>query len=144
MLSVEKGEVTPKGAGKVADEDDELRIYIVIRRDVGDEMSKAKFGIQCAHAALTTFYLCQKRDRERADRYMRVAQTKIVLEVPDEASLRELHEKARKAGYDAALITDAGRTEFAGPTTTGIAIGPVWWKKEARKLIGSLPRYKDE
>lgn len=142
MLNTTTGEVTPLDADRVEADDDELRIYVVIRRDIGEQISKAKFGVQCAHAALTTWALCVKRDPDRAWTYMEVAQAKIVLQVDGEAELRELHEKARIAGYDAALITDAGRTEFDQPTTTAVAIGPIWFKREGT-LVKRLRLYKE-
>lgn len=50
---------------------------------------------------------------------------KIVLGCESEEDLREAHRLAVKAGIPAALIEDAGMTEFAGvPTLTTCAIGP--------------------
>jgi PTH2 family peptidyl-tRNA hydrolase len=40
--------------------------------------------------------------------------------------LNELYEKAAEAGLPCCIITDAGLTEFGGPTVTCIAIGPAW------------------
>jgi peptidyl-tRNA hydrolase, PTH2 family len=143
MLDAEKGEVTARDTGRSGvDGDDELRIYIVVRRDVGEQMSKTKFGVQCAHAALTTWVLCLERDPDRAWAYTGVAQAKIVLQVDTEAELRELHEQARAGGYAVALITDAGRTQLE-PTTTALAIGPIWFKGEG-KLVRRLRLYKEK
>ncbi len=50
---------------------------------------------------------------------------KVVCQVPSEAELLEVYEKAKAAGLEAHLITDAGKTEFHGKATvTAAAIGP--------------------
>ena len=51
-------------------------------------------------------------------------QTKITLQVDNEAELMAIYQKAKGAGLEVNLIIDAGRTEFDGPTKTCIAIGP--------------------
>jgi PTH2 family peptidyl-tRNA hydrolase len=49
---------------------------------------------------------------------------KIVLRVENEEELLTIYEKAKAAGIEAVLITDAGLTEFDGPTNTCVALGP--------------------
>ncbi len=50
---------------------------------------------------------------------------KVTLQVQSDAELVALHEHALKLGLRSHLITDSGRTEFAGvPTRTALAIGP--------------------
>jgi PTH2 family peptidyl-tRNA hydrolase len=49
---------------------------------------------------------------------------KIVLRVESEEELLTIFQKAKEAGIDAVLITDAGLTEFDGPTNTCVALGP--------------------
>jgi peptidyl-tRNA hydrolase len=142
MPDTEEGEVTPRDAGRLRVDVDELRIYIVFRRDVGEQMSKPEFGVQCAHAALTAWLLCFERDPDRAWAYTGSAQAKIVLRVNTEAELRELHKRARSAGYAAALVTDAGRNELEGPRCTAVAIGPIWFRAEG-ELLERLRPYKD-
>jgi peptidyl-tRNA hydrolase len=142
MPDTEEGEVTPRDAGRLRVDVDELRIYIVFRRDVGEQISKPEFGVQCAHAALTAWLLCFERDPDRAWAYTGSAQAKIVLQVNTEAELRELHEHARSAGYAAALVTNAGRNELEQPRATAVAIGPIWFKAEG-KLLERLRLYKD-
>jgi peptidyl-tRNA hydrolase, PTH2 family len=57
--------------------------------------------------------------------WMRGGMAKICLQVPSEADLVSLHDKARAAGLSAELIRDSGKTEFGGvPTLTCLAIGP--------------------
>jgi PTH2 family peptidyl-tRNA hydrolase len=50
--------------------------------------------------------------------------TKIVLGVDSEAELIAIYEKAKEQNLLTVLITDAGLTEFAGPTNTCVGIGP--------------------
>jgi peptidyl-tRNA hydrolase len=130
---------------------DELRIYIIVRKDIGLHMTKAKFGVQCAHAALTSWIACLKRDPARAWAYMgttlddkeMVAQVKIVLEVKNLDALHRLEAKAKEAGFDTALITDAGRTEFNEPIETVLGVGPIWWKTESDILFRRVQLYKE-
>ena len=50
---------------------------------------------------------------------------KVCLQVNSEQDLRDYHESALRHGLKSFLITDSGRTEFAGtPTLTACAIGP--------------------
>lgn len=65
--------------------------------------------------------------------------TKICVYVQSEAELDEVYQRARDAGLSAALIVDAGHTEFAGvPTKTCCAIGPDW-TDEVDAITGELP-----
>ena len=50
---------------------------------------------------------------------------KVCLQVNSEQDLLDHHENALRHGLKSFLITDSGRTEFAGtPTLTACAIGP--------------------
>lgn len=162
MLNTQTGTVVPTTGEKLSDDDDELRIYIVMRKDLtrsisqfwkpiyrlfgfdSQPISRGKFGVQCAHAALTAWVLCFDRDPDKARSYIMNSQAKIVLQVRDEAELRALYERVRAiGGMDVALITDAGRTEFAEPTMTCLAVGPVWFKTEGQPLFKRLRLYKE-
>lgn len=51
--------------------------------------------------------------------------TKVCVQVENEKELRTIFGKAKAAGLNAHLITDAGLTEFKGvPTVTCVGIGP--------------------
>lgn len=51
--------------------------------------------------------------------------TKVCLQVDSEEALLEVDRRARDAGLEVHLVTDAGLTEFGGvPTRTCLAIGP--------------------
>ncbi len=57
--------------------------------------------------------------------WLTTSNRKITLQVQTEDELRDLHAAARAKGLRAELITDSGKTEFAGvPTVTALAIGP--------------------
>jgi PTH2 family peptidyl-tRNA hydrolase len=64
--------------------------------------------------------------------------TKICVSVDSEEELLELYNNAKIQGYNAALIQDAGLTEFGGvPTYTCCAIGPNW-EDEVNAITGHL------
>ena len=96
-------------------------------------MRKGKMVAQGAHASLAA--LLEQARRE--DGMLVVPLTaanepwlsghfaKTCCGVESEAELLEIHRKAREAGLAAALITDAGFTEFHGVSThTAVAVGP--------------------
>lgn len=126
------------------DDADELRMYIVVRKDVGEAMSKPKFGVQCSHATLSCWIACLLVDPDRAWAYWNASQPKIVMEVRDQDELLKTYHKAFDAGFYVELIKDAARTEFSEPTLTAIAIGPVWYEAEAQAgFIKRLQVYKE-
>jgi PTH2 family peptidyl-tRNA hydrolase len=125
--------------------DDELRVYIIVRKDAGYHMSKPKFGVQCAHAILMLYTEVLKIDPARALRYIENSQPKIILECRDMEQLLNLFEKSVQAGFYAETVTDLGRTEFGKPTMTALAVGPVWHLMEAREsFLKRLRLYRDE
>jgi peptidyl-tRNA hydrolase len=129
------------------DDTDELRMYFIVRRDIGDKMSKAKFGVQCGHAALMLFTETLKSDQARAWQFIEHSQPKIILECADEAELNTLFDmaiEARLPRFRAVKVVDLGRTELGEPTLTAIAIGPLWHKDEANKsFLRQLRLYRD-
>lgn len=67
--------------------------------------------------------------------------TKICVRVNSEDELIEIDKKAKEAGLECHLITDAGLTEFHGiPTKTCLAIGPDESEK-IDKITGHLELY---
>lgn len=66
--------------------------------------------------------------------------TKVVLAVDSEEELLEIYEKAKEAGLNTVLITDAGHTEFSEPTNTCVGIGPAW-SEDIDKITGHLKGY---
>lgn len=66
---------------------------------------------------------------------------KVAVYVETDADLVEIYNQAKRAGLPAAIIKDAGLTEFKGePTLTAVGIGPE--DEEAiNKITGHLPLF---
>ena len=77
---------------------------------------------QGAHASVTV--VTQNLEKVKVQDWLQQGQTKIALSCESEEELIQLHTKAEQAGIITTLITDAGLTEFDGPTKTAVAIGP--------------------
>ena len=104
---------------------------IVLRKDLN--MRKGKMVAQGAHASLCAILQLGRREAgsfvipldSRLEPWLFGAFKKICVSVNSEAELLSLHEAAERAGLIAALIQDAGLTEFGGvPTYTALAVGP--------------------
>lgn len=118
---------------------------IVLRKDLN--MRKGKMVAQGAHASLAAILQLGHRDGshfvipldERLEPWLLGRFKKICVSVNSESELLALHERALQAGLIAALIQDAGLTEFGGvPTYTALAVGP---DREDRidAITGALP-----
>lgn len=111
-----------------------IRQIIIMRNDLG--MRKGKMIAQGAHASMKVFLDCAETHHALGDSWLRVALTadmlawvdgiftKICVRVDSQAELFFVYEAAKAAGLPAALIQDAGHTEFKEPTYTCCAIGP--------------------
>ena len=141
---------------------------IVVRHDLikGDHaVRRGKMMAQVAHASLASllklFIITKSETLERGflepgqisykyelnfgpntilDDWLNGKFTKIVVSVPGEKELLELHEKLQNSDelIPFALITDAGLTEFNGvPTNTCLGIGP-YISEEIDKYTGNL------
>lgn len=126
---------------------------IVMRTDLN--MRKGKMIAQGAHASMKVLldimrtenidsdHLGQEKilyieDKSALNDWINGRFTKVCCQVNSEKELLELFEKAKSLGIPAALITDAGLTEFGGvPTNTCIAIGPDWEDK-VNEITGHL------
>jgi PTH2 family peptidyl-tRNA hydrolase len=119
--------------GEVDPED--VKQVIVIRRDL--RMRRGKEIAQGAHAS--TWWLATLvaaaldpatrtatvRLDEAASVWLTSSWRKVTVQAHSEEELIELHEAALARGLRSHLVTDSGRTEFAGvPTLTALAIGP--------------------
>lgn len=114
----------------------EAKQVIVVRVDL--DMKKGKLGAQVAHAAcawMTNRMVSEGSGKyslnasEAEEAWMKGRFTKICLKVESEQELMEVYGKAKAAGLEANLITDAGLTVFKGPTKTCLGLGPDWPEK---------------
>lgn len=109
----------------------EHKQVIVLRKDLN--MRKGKMVAQGAHASLRAILNLARREGGslvipldvRNEPWLCGRFKKICVSVDSESELLELHRRATAANLIAALIQDAGLTEFGGiPTYTAVAIGP--------------------
>ena len=124
-----------------------VKQIIVMRKDLN--MRKGKMIAQGAHASISALlgegflrgrepWIMTAATPEMAD-WLRGGYTKICVSANSEAELLEIHRKAEEAGLRTGLITDSGKTEFAGvPTLTCLAIGPNY-SDEVDAITGNLP-----
>jgi PTH2 family peptidyl-tRNA hydrolase len=122
----------------------EAKMVIVVIKDIFKKIRGGKAVAQGGHCG-ATFMI------ERCRRFMDKPlwtpaekkwmftdqQTKIVLGAKDEAEMLEVMRLFEEAKIQVFLITDAGKTEFKGPTNTCIAVGPDW-NDEIDKITGPL------
>jgi PTH2 family peptidyl-tRNA hydrolase len=99
---------------------------MVVRKDLN--MSPGKCAAQCCHASLMAFLSTQTADLKAAKSWFDEGQTKIIVQVENEAELLELYKqiksdkKLEKCHY---LVRDAGHTELKGQNLTVLGIGPI-------------------
>lgn len=128
----------------------ESKMVIVMRGDLkntkGEKVRTGKLLAQACHSALGFVWNNLKGKKisfELSDAqfdWVQHGQTKIAVKAKDEKELIEVFQKAKTMGVEAHLITDAGHTEFDGPTKTCIAIGPDYSDK-IDKITGNLSLY---
>ena len=98
-----------------------LKQIIVLRTDL--KMRRGKEIAQGAHASMKA--TLENMDDPHVVTWLAGPFAKIAVGIDGEKALLELYEAARQEGVVAALIQDAGRTEFKGIATfTAAAIGP--------------------
>jgi peptidyl-tRNA hydrolase, PTH2 family len=104
------------------------KMVILMRKDLN--MRKGKMVAQGAHSAmLGMVQMLQLGPSEsllsRWWDWVDSGMTKICVGVDSLEQLEEIGKRARDAGLEVQVVTDAGRTEFGGvPTVTCMAIGP--------------------
>jgi PTH2 family peptidyl-tRNA hydrolase len=124
----------------------DIRQIIVMRKDLG--MRKGKMIAQGAHASMKVIFDQMVKGPEKG-KYSFIANddlcewidglfTKITVSVKSEEDLLAVFEAAVDADLPCALIEDAGKTEFKGPTLTCCAIGPAP-KEKLDPITGKLP-----
>ena len=120
-----------------------------LRNVRGEQVRKGKIAAQLAHASLkaildTAMYLKSEKEltiyygeNPALEEWLTGRFTKVALKCESESELLELYQKAQEKKIICSLITDAGLTEFEGPTITCIAIGPAW-PEEIDPITGHL------
>ena len=131
-----------------------------MRRDL--KMRKGKIAAQAGHACINAILMALKKEGCLNDFEMNVdgivlknidkpnsplsdwfmyGCAKVCVYVDSEESLLDIAQKAKEKGIIAAVITDAGMTEFHGiPTKTCLALEPLP-AEIADELTGDLPLY---
>ncbi len=108
-------------------------MVILVRQDL--KLPKGKMGAQCAHAAVEAV---MRSSDTKTEEWMDQGQKKVVLKVPDEKTMMQYVNKAKRERLVAAVITDAGKTVIAPGTKTCVGIGPDEEEK-VDKVTGELP-----
>ena len=136
------------------------KMMIVMRRDL--KMRKGKIAAQAGHACVEAILMALNREGRMGDLVMTsdgmdlncegkahtplsewfaYGSAKICVYVDSEEELLNIAAKAQEKGIMAAVITDAGMTEFHGvPTKTCLALEPLP-AEVADELTGGLPLY---
>ena len=136
------------------------KMMIVMRRDL--KMRKGKIAAQAGHACIEALLMAMHKEGRLADlvespegmllnvegkaetpltEWFGGGVAKICVYVDSEEELMAIAAKAEEMGVIAAVITDAGATEFHGvPTRTCLALEPLP-AEVADTLAGGLPLY---
>lgn len=138
----------------------DIKQVILVRRDLrnalGQKVRSSKLGVQIGHASMawigerlkTSQVRSSSEEIDQVELGLRLntpeyywlvqdAFPKMVLGVENVAELQEYHRQALAVGFPSVIITDAGHTEFTGPTITCVGIGPAW-SKDLDVLTGHL------
>jgi len=114
-----------------------MKQIIVVRKDL--KMRRGKEIAQACHASNKV--LLENIDDPRMKKWLSMAFAKVCVRVDSLEELLELHTEALSQNVMAALITDAGKTEFNGvPTVTCMALGPEE-SDVIDKITGNLKLY---
>ncbi|NWI59198.1 PTH2 hydrolase, partial [Calyptomena viridis] len=123
-----RAETAPPGASLLLNEADvmgeagDFKLVLVVRNDL--KMGKGKVAAQCSHAAVSAYKQAERRNPELLKQWEYCGQPKVVLKAPDEETLIQLLEEAKRLGLTVSLIQDAGRTQIAPGSRTVLGIGP--------------------
>lgn len=113
-----------------------MKMVIVIRKDL--KCRRGKEISQSCHGAISAY---KSASSKNIDLWEKEGSTKICVKVNSEIELLDVYKQAKSLGLNAALIQDAGRTEFHGELTyTVVAIGPDQDDK-IDKITGKLELY---
>ncbi|KAF4450538.1 PTH2 family peptidyl-tRNA hydrolase [Fusarium albosuccineum] len=109
------------------DNGEECKLVLVVRTDLG--MTKGKIAAQCSHATLACYKTLSRSpadspQRKILNRWERLGQAKIAVQVKSQDEILELRRKARALGLTAEVIQDAGRTQIEAGSMTVLGVGP--------------------
>jgi PTH2 family peptidyl-tRNA hydrolase len=96
-----------------------IKQVLVLRKDLN--MRKGKMIAQGAHASVNSMF---ESKPDWLNEWEETGSTKIVVSVDSLEELLNVNLQAKASLLPTALICDAGRTEFDGPTYTAVGIGP--------------------
>ena len=101
-----------------------LKQVFLVRMDL--KMGPGKIAAQCSHAAVKSYRVMSEDagSRKLMELWEYTGQAKVVLRVPDEATLIRLTDAASRKGINVATIRDAGRTQVPSGSITVSALGP--------------------
>ncbi|MGQ9588645.1 MAG: peptidyl-tRNA hydrolase Pth2 [Thermoplasmata archaeon] len=114
----------------------QYKLVVVVRDDL--KISHGKLAAQVAHAAVSCAIQARTKRAKLFSAWYKEGQRKVVLKVKALDDLRELKDRAAKAGLIHSLIMDAGLTELPPSTITCLGIGPAP-EREVDSITGSLP-----
>lgn len=119
-----------------------IKQVIVMRKDLN--MRRGKEIAQGAHASMAFLSKKVRAGTLFSDleyEWLSGTFTKVCVRVNSEAELLAIADQAVKEGVPVEIITDSGKTEFAGvPTRTCLALGPDLAEK-VDKITGNLALY---
>ncbi|KAI0541374.1 PTH2-domain-containing protein [Xylaria digitata] len=109
---------------------EECKLVLVVRTDLG--MTKGKIAAQCSHATLACYKTLSRSatrqptsaEAKILQRWERLGQAKIAVQVKSQDELLILMGKARSLGVTAEVIQDAGRTQIDPGSLTVLGVGP--------------------
>ncbi|KAI0202590.1 PTH2-domain-containing protein [Astrocystis sublimbata] len=113
-----------------ANEHEECKLVLVVRTDLG--MTKGKIAAQCSHATLACYKTLSRAAARKPrgpeasllQRWERLGQAKIAVQVKSQDELLTLMGKACSLGVTAEVIQDAGRTQIDPGSMTVLGVGP--------------------
>ena len=117
--------------------------YIIVIKSLCEKVSRAKFGVHCAHASLKASLSRDIESTRFIEWEVNQSQVKIVKEVKSLEKLKNIINKAKEKRLPCGIVPDAGFTEElgAGEIIMG-AVGPIT-EEEAQELgIWRLSNYK--
>jgi peptidyl-tRNA hydrolase, PTH2 family len=116
-----------------------VKMVLVMRSDAG--MGAGKVAAQAAHGALAAYrHACEGRRSPLCREWDVSGAKKVVLRATGSAAIMQLAAAASRLGLPYAVVRDAGRTQLASGTVTGIAIGPAR-AGDVNRVAGALKLY---